>query len=110
MTRFELMSEEEARRIVEYTRRSIDAHLAGGVHSDNPKVRAEARLVSLQSETYDERAAAKRRLAPVVSDEERRWLAVFRAAEASGACTQEAARQANLATGRVSVQRRGHVR
>ena len=68
MRRFEIMSEEEARKIVDYTRRAIVANLAGGIHSADPKVRAEARLISLQVETWDDRMAAKRRLMSVTDD------------------------------------------
>lgn len=63
-----MMSEDEARAIVAATRRSIAAHLKGGIRSEDPKVRADARLMSLQDETLADRRAARRRLQSVTDD------------------------------------------
>jgi hypothetical protein len=102
VTRFEMMSEEEARRIVDYTRRAIAAHLAGGIHSDDPKVRAEARLISLQAETYADRAAAKRRLRSVTDDMGEEEYRAVSAREAG----RMALDRANAAKARARVSRR----
>ena len=62
MTLFEVLSETRAREIVDATRRAIRAQLAGDKRSED------ARAMVLTSETYQLRAAAKRRLRSVTDD------------------------------------------
>lgn len=64
MTRFEVMSESEARSIVDRSRRALKAILSGDTKSED------ARGYSFQVETYEDRLAAYRRLRPVVTPDE----------------------------------------
>jgi hypothetical protein len=62
VTRFEVMSEEEARRMVANSRRALRAIIEGDTKS------ADARAMSFQVETYEDRLAARRRLRSVTDD------------------------------------------
>ena len=84
------LTEEKARKIVEQSRIAIRATLAGE--------KADTSL--LMAESHQLRAAAHRRLRPVVTDEERAWISACRSYRAQGADIAEAAALANEATGR----------
>lgn len=62
MTRFEVMSEADALRIRDNARRALRAIVSG-----DPKS-ADARAMSFQAETYEDRLAAERRLRSVTDD------------------------------------------
>jgi hypothetical protein len=85
-----MMTLEEARTIVDNTRKSIAAQQHGGLRSDDPSVRADARLMSLQSETFADRHEAKLRLQPVVDPHERVRVDAYNAAVRRGANHREA--------------------
>lgn len=72
MTRFEVMSERQARQIVEDSRRALAAILRGDTKS------ADARAMSFQSESYEDRLAAYRRLQRVVTADERARITALR--------------------------------
>jgi len=72
--RFQQMPIEKAKQIVAATRAAIKAHQAGGLRSDDPKVRADVNKMPLNQETFEDRLRAHRRLQPVVNEYERAFM------------------------------------
>lgn len=94
MTRFEVMSEEKARRIAEDRQAALVAIAAGTETSVQRSL--------FMAESHNDAQTAYRRLRPVVTDEERDWRRAFQSYRAQGADIAEAAALANEATGRKS--------
>lgn len=101
---FELMPVERAKEIRRLSEAAIKAQQAGGLRSEDPKVRAATAGFPLNAETMYDRLTARRRLQSVVHDYERLELSVFKRVLAEGRTQTEAATAARQASAPLRLQ------